>query len=56
LPGLQAVVELAEEAVEQVTLSGVVPVSVFASVLAGSGRSLRVRLGGLRRPRGSPRV
>ncbi|MFE6128310.1 transposase [Streptomyces sp. NPDC056437] len=30
LPGLEAVVELAEEAVEQVALSGVVPVSVFA--------------------------
>jgi hypothetical protein len=29
LPGLEAVVELAEEAVEQVALSGVVPVSVF---------------------------
>jgi hypothetical protein len=31
LPGLETVVELAEEAVEQVALGGVVPVSVFAS-------------------------
>lgn len=31
LPGLEAVVELAEEAVEKVALGGVVPVAVLAS-------------------------
>jgi hypothetical protein len=31
LPGLEAVVELSEEAVEQVALGGVVPVAVLAS-------------------------
>ncbi len=43
LPGLEAVVELSEESVEQVTLGGVVPVAVLASapvVGLGSGRGL----------------
>ena len=43
LPGLEAVVELSEESVEQVTLGGVVPVAVLASapvVGVGSGRGL----------------
>jgi hypothetical protein len=31
LPGLEAVVKLSEEAVEQVALCGIVPVAVFAS-------------------------
>jgi len=50
LPGLEAVVELSEEAVEQVTLGGVVS-SRRARVGAGSGSWLRTRPGGLRRPR-----
>jgi hypothetical protein len=44
LPGLETVVELSEEAVEQVTLGVVVPVSVFASapvVGVGSRRPAR---------------
>jgi|tagenome__1003787_1003787.scaffolds.fasta_scaffold18021048_1 hypothetical protein len=43
LLGLEAVVELSEESVEQVTLGGVVPVAVLASapvVGVGSGRGL----------------
>lgn len=39
LPGLEAVVELAEEAVEQVTPNGVVPVSVLASAAVVGARS-----------------
>jgi hypothetical protein len=39
LPGLQAVVELAEEAVEQVAPGGVVPVAVLASAAVVSVRS-----------------
>lgn len=41
LPGLEAVVELAEESVQQVALSGSVPVSVLSTtpvVGVGSGR------------------
>ena len=38
MPGLEAVVELAEEAVERVALGGVVPVAVLASApVAGVG-------------------
>jgi hypothetical protein len=54
LPGLKTVVELSEEAVEQVALGGVVPVSVLAPAPVmgvGSGE----RPGGLRRTRGSQR-
>ena len=43
LPGLKAVMELSEEAVEQVSLGGVGPVAVLASatvVGVGSGRGL----------------